>query len=221
MTDHFDHDHFEHDDAAYVLGALSAVERAAFEAHLSTCSDCRARVAELADLPALLAQVSVDDLRTEDVPETLLPNLLNVAAKRRRRRLIGLGALSTVAAACLIAITVMFWPSSTSEPAPQQMTALANVPVTATVEMQSTAWGTQITLKCRYKGGTYTPTAQAAGFVYGLTVIDTDGQAENLGTWGQAPSGLTLFTSGTSLARGAIAAVQITAGGHPVLEAKS
>jgi anti-sigma factor RsiW len=38
-------------DGAYVLGALSPSEREEFESHLQTCPECRARVAELSDLP--------------------------------------------------------------------------------------------------------------------------------------------------------------------------
>jgi anti-sigma factor RsiW len=48
-------------DAAYVLGALSATERALFEEHLETCAECRASVAELAMMPGLLAKVAPSD----------------------------------------------------------------------------------------------------------------------------------------------------------------
>ena len=44
-------------DAAYVLGSLSGNERREFEAHLATCPRCRAAVAELSGIPALLAQL--------------------------------------------------------------------------------------------------------------------------------------------------------------------
>lgn len=47
------------DDAAYVLGALSPVERAAFERHLAACASCRDAVAELAVLPGLLGRLDV------------------------------------------------------------------------------------------------------------------------------------------------------------------
>jgi hypothetical protein len=45
-------------DAAYVLGALSADDRHAYEDHLAGCELCRAAVGELAPLPGLLARVS-------------------------------------------------------------------------------------------------------------------------------------------------------------------
>ena len=47
------------DDAAYVLGALSPVERATFERHLAACAPCRDAVAELAVLPGLLGRLDV------------------------------------------------------------------------------------------------------------------------------------------------------------------
>ena len=43
-----------HDDAAYVLGALSPNERAAYESHLASCSFCREAVADLALVPDML-----------------------------------------------------------------------------------------------------------------------------------------------------------------------
>ena len=51
----------EHDDGAYVLGALSPAERAAFERHLATCSFCREAVAEVAVLPGLLGKLDAAD----------------------------------------------------------------------------------------------------------------------------------------------------------------
>jgi anti-sigma factor RsiW len=43
-----------YDVAGYVLGTLTTAETRAFEAHLAGCSECRAEVAELGTLPALL-----------------------------------------------------------------------------------------------------------------------------------------------------------------------
>ncbi len=41
--------------AAHALGALDAVERAAFEAHLVTCQECRAAVADYSNVAGMLA----------------------------------------------------------------------------------------------------------------------------------------------------------------------
>jgi anti-sigma factor RsiW len=42
----------------YVLGALEPAERAAVDAHLAGCEACRAELAGIEELPALLASVS-------------------------------------------------------------------------------------------------------------------------------------------------------------------
>lgn len=48
---------YEQDGGAYVLGALSAAERTAYERHLMVCPVCRETTAELAILPDLLARL--------------------------------------------------------------------------------------------------------------------------------------------------------------------
>jgi anti-sigma factor RsiW len=45
----------------YVLGALDPDERAQVDSHLADCPECRAELAELEGLPALLAQVSTEE----------------------------------------------------------------------------------------------------------------------------------------------------------------
>ena len=76
---------FAHEDAAYVLGALSSAERAAFQEHLAGCAECSQAVRRLSGLPGLLSRVSLDVLEApapeEPVPDTLLPAL--VAEARR------------------------------------------------------------------------------------------------------------------------------------------
>ena len=55
-----EHDAVHEWDAAYVLGGLSADERAQFERHLCGCDTCTASVADLAGLPAVLRLLPVD-----------------------------------------------------------------------------------------------------------------------------------------------------------------
>ena len=66
----------EHDDGAYVLGALSPAERAAYERHLATCSFCREAVADIAVLPGLLGRLDPADFA----------KLLDPTCRRRRAR---------------------------------------------------------------------------------------------------------------------------------------
>ena len=53
-------DPFRDWDAAYVLGALSADDRRAFERHLAGCSACTSAVAELAGIPGMLSKIGTD-----------------------------------------------------------------------------------------------------------------------------------------------------------------
>ncbi|HEY3738012.1 MAG TPA: zf-HC2 domain-containing protein [Jatrophihabitans sp.] len=216
MSDQFEFDPFRFDDAAYVLGALDEDARLAFEQHLTECDACLAGVAELRGVPAALGTVSTEEIGPEvvedAVPETLLPGLVRHAAAERRRRHFGVAALGTLAAACLVVLAVVLWPSSSTHARQQTMTALATAPVAATVELESTSWGTQIRLDCRYTATVST------SYAYGLTVIDTAGNAHDLGAWSLAPEKSIEFTSGTEVPLHDIAKVQITAGGAAVLQ---
>lgn len=206
-------DPFEHDDAAYVLGALSDAEHRAFQAHLSTCDACTARVQALADLPDLLAAVSVTALEPAEPPEALLPGLLRRAGAERRRRHWLTGGLAALAAACLIALLVAVWPadSGRSGPPPQAMAAVVVSQVHATATLTGKSWGTEIDLACSYDG------TAPAGYVYGLTVTGMDGTRYELGSWTLVAGQDTVFTSGVALDRSQIRTVEITAGTQPIL----
>ncbi|MBV8349877.1 MAG: zf-HC2 domain-containing protein, partial [Mycolicibacterium sp.] len=60
-------------DAAYVLGSLDPDERRRYEAHLSTCAQCRDAVAELTGMPALLALLDPDQAAALDEASPELP----------------------------------------------------------------------------------------------------------------------------------------------------
>jgi hypothetical protein len=213
-------DAFEHDDAAYVLGALSAGEREAFEAHLTTCADCTRRVRELAGLPGALTLLSVRDVTETDpgpVPDTLLPGLLRrIGAARRRRRWV-LGAVAGVAAVSLLALVLVLSPfaRTSHDGAPVlAMTALTATSVTATAVLQNEPWGTRIQLDCRYAGDA----RWSESVTYVLQAVDRKGQVHDLGSWTLGAGAETTFVSGTGLTGTDLASVQIALpDGTPIL----
>jgi hypothetical protein len=215
-------DPYLHLDAAYVLDALEPGERAEFEAHLATCPQCRARVDELVPLPGLLAGLPEDAFRgdseliDEPVPDTLLPGLLRRGRRERQRRRGLTAVLTAVAAACLIALVVVAWPSPKPHVAPAQaMTAVVASPVSAKATLTGVRWGTKIHLDCYY---TSTAGPDTAELKYSLTAVPKSGQPENLGSWTLTPGKETEWDSGTSLSPSQISQLQITVNGKVILQ---
>jgi hypothetical protein len=171
--------------AAYVLGALSATERAAFETHLAECPDCRQTVSDLAGIPGLLSRVSPADLADPaPVPDTLVPGLLReVRRSGRRRRLLvgGLSAAAVVLAVAGTALVVDRGDNGAEPPAATAMTAVIPSPVTATAALVSHPWGTAITMECRYDD------ASEWSRPYDLVAVDDAGTSYDLATWVVGP----------------------------------
>jgi hypothetical protein len=217
-------DPFEHDDGAYVLGALSPADRAAFEAHLESCTSCAARVAELRDLPRLLAGITPEELADPGpVPDTLLPRLVReVRATRRRRALIaGAGALVAACAAVVLAViltVVATRPAGHPSPAAagRPMQQLVPTPVHARVALAAQPWGTRITLHCRYDE------AGGAPFAYRMVAIDRDHGRYVLGGW-QIKGGQNItYVAGAPVTPKDIAAVLVTTvNGTPILRLRT
>ena len=70
------------------LARCRATERREFEAHLATCRRCSAAVAELSGIPALLAQLTAEEVEALDDPAAeappLRPEVLDIAAAEGR-----------------------------------------------------------------------------------------------------------------------------------------
>lgn len=208
-------DPFKYDDGAYVLGALAPDERAAFEAHLETCPDCQDRVADARAAAELLTGLTVTDLRDPGpLPDTLLPGLLRSARRERSRRRWVTGSLAAVAAACITALAIVLWPSTSAPSAPEQaFVAVRPSPVTATARLVAKGWGTEIDLHCQYAESVdrYEP--------YRLIVVDTHGGSHDVGSWTLVPGNEVTFTGGTSLQEADIARVEIALeNGAPILQ---
>jgi hypothetical protein len=201
-------------DAVYLLGALDADERRAYEAHLPSCRRCQASLAEISAIRPLLAGLDESvfaappEVSAEPVPYTLLPGLLRAAGReraRRRRLTTGLGLLAT---ACAIALIVIVLPPSRAgrTPAPLAMVAVVATPVGATIALQPRSWGTEIHLTCWYPRGAAEPPSDR----YELVARGTDGATYDLGSWRLAPGRRVIFTSGTVLTETQIESLQIT-----------
>ncbi len=210
-------DPFRYDAAAYVLDALDDADRIAFEAHLETCAECRARVAEARPAVDLLAGLTLSDVDDSvPVPDTLLPSLLRRADRERGRRRWITGSLGAVAAACVVALIVVLLPSGSADSGPpaRAFAQLRPAPVSATAQLVSRGWGTEIDLECRY-----TDDDEPGNVTYNLVVFDGQGNKHPVGSWTLAPGNKTDFTGGTSVRTADIARIQITLqNGIPILQ---
>ena len=223
----------EHDDGAYVLGALSPAERAAYERHLATCSFCREAVSDISTLPDLLSRLDakefarlLDPSLTADDPaitgrrahpgaslrDYATSSALS-ASRGKRRKNLSVRVLSTVASAVLVAIIavgVVAWTRDTPAPAgPPAGPAVAMTPVegaspvTATVRLTSTAGGTKVDLVCSYSKSADRP------YTFRLIAYVPDEDQEQIGSW-QASPGATFPMDGvTHFARGSLSRLEL------------
>lgn len=204
----------EHDDGAYVLGALSPAERAAYERHLATCSFCREAVAEIAVLPGLLGRLDPADFANlaEPIERPRVPDLIGRARadRHRQRRAQRLRYLATaLVAACLAVVAgvgLADWGRAEGGSAgvektgrEVQMVAMqpvkagATLPITAEVGIRPVPWGTEVSMRCGYKAsGTHTK-----AYTYRLVAFGPDDQKEQVNTWVAAP-GQVVSTQGTT-----------------------
>jgi hypothetical protein len=141
---------------AYTLGRLDADERAALEAHLESCPECRAEARSLAPLPHLLSLADPRHLDSTPAPPAGLADRVaaTVAAERetrvrRRRRRTGL-ALAGATAATAIVAAIAFLPGDGGEaPVPgevEQRVSFRSLPPGAaiTAELEPARAGTVI-----------------------------------------------------------------------------
>jgi len=213
-----DDDRYTTWDAAYVLGSLSDDERREYEAHLSTCPRCRAAVAELSDIPPLLAKLDAADVQAfggeqaQPRPQVLDSLLHQVTARRRRSRWVTTAALAAAAAVVAVALVIAILPdrlgmqSGTPQAAAMEMAKVSETPINATITMTGYGWGTRIDMACTYGDwGRRDAPPQNLGMV----IVGRDGTQSQVATW-LGLSGATALPSGnTPLPIGDIAAVQL------------
>ena len=207
-----DDDRYAMWDAAYVLGSLSGHERREFEAHLETCPRCRAAVAELSGIPALLAQLDAEEVEALDDPTAeappLRPEVLDtllqkVEWRRRRTRRLSVITLAAAAAVLIVALAVGILPGirgQGGEPEPMAsavtMSKVAQTPINASVTLSSFGWGTRIDMVCTY--GDYASRGEATTQNLSMVVQGHNGSESEIATW-VGVNGATALPSGATL----------------------
>lgn len=209
-------------DAAYVLGSLASSERHEFENHLAGCDRCRAAVAELSGMPALLAMLDFDDVRALDEeqpepplrPEVLESVLDKVGRRRRRSRWVTTGAVGLAAALLAVGLVIGIRPETvglhggTQQETAQmlEMNKVSQTPINASIAMSSYGWGTRIDMACTYGdwGNRGAPPQNL-----GMVVVGRDGSSSEIATWLGLSGATALPSANTPLPMEEIAAVQL------------
>jgi hypothetical protein len=210
-----------HDDAAYVLGALSPAERAAYERHLSSCSFCREAVADLARVPDMLDRLDADEFAklldptlTGPPPRVSFnPAISSSPPRPSRRRNRSIRVLSTAAAFVLVLLIgggVAAWTlnqDTPTTPPPGPAVAMTPVdevsPITATVRLTSTAGGTKVEMNCSYSK------AADQAYTFRLIAYGPDEQKEQLGSWLAQPGTDFRMPGATHFGEGSLSRLEI------------
>ncbi len=210
-------------DAAYILGSLSSGERHEYETHLATCPRCRAAVAELSGIPALLAQLDPEEVEALDdaqpEPPPLRPEIRDslvdtVRWRRRRSRWVTSAAVAMAAALLAVGLVIAIRPETVGlqSGTPQasapslEMTKVAETPINASIAMTGYGWGTRIDMACTYGDwGRRDAPPQSLGMV----VVGRDGSHTEVATWLGLSGATALPSATTPMQMNEIAAVQL------------
>ncbi len=223
-------------DAAYVLGALSPVDRREFEDHLRGCAECQVSVQRLAGLPGLLALTSADAVEGDGqpIPDTLLPGLISrVQAERRRRNWVVGGVLAAAVAAVIVLTGALLVRSPDNTAGGTPLDATVSAGATDTPPSSVTSSGAVIdettVMKPVGSPGPMSASLQLAdkkwgtaitvvcqydqqsdsSWVYDLAVIDIDGNLSPAGSWSAVPGVTARVAVATSVPRDRIAVFEV------------
>jgi hypothetical protein len=206
-----EHRQFAQWDAAYVLGALPAADRHAYEAHLDGCEQCRRAVAELAPTAALLSRLPAAQAeQVEAGPrESSRTGLIVMAEARARRRRTAWVAAIAAAVLVVAAVAVPLAIGALARPTTSfALVDVADVPLTASVALTDVAWGTRIELECAYPDENV-PDVPEGGWTYALAVVGADGTDATVSTWRAGPGTSARISAGSALDLSEIEAIEI------------
>lgn len=207
----------EHDDGAYVLGALSPAERAAYERHLATCSFCREAVRDISTLPDLLSRLDPAEF-AKLVDPTLARSeehhpIRRLVTRRKSFKTLAVRVVSSAAALLLVAavgVGVFLLTREPSAPAaapPGPAVAMMPVagvsPVTATLRMTDKAGGTLIDLTCSFSRSATKP------YTFRLFAYGPDDEKEQLGSWRAQPGSDFLMEAVTHFTAGSLSRLEL------------
>ena len=203
------------DLGVYVLGAIEPAQRARADRHLAACPRCRAELAELAGLPALLRKVEAGEAlqlsegNAGPAGPPLSALLGRVALVRRRWHLAAAAAAVITASAAAAAGLVALQPArppAAGMPG-RSVTAEAANPATrawAAVRYAAMPWGTELEVRV---------TGVAAGTRCQLWVTGPHGQQAAVGGWTiAAGQRATWYPASAPFQAASMQAFEITAG---------
>lgn len=209
-------------DAAYVLGSLSGNDRREFEAHLASCPRCSAAVAELSGIPALLSQLTAEDVEALDDPAVdvppLRPEVLDtliskVEWRRKRARRISYITLAAAAAVLAVALVIGILPGirgggdDNPMASAVTMSKVAQTPINASVTLTGFGWGTRIDMVCTY--GDYASRGEATTQNLSMVLLGPNGTESEIATWVGVNGATALPSGNTTMQKDQIKSVQL------------
>jgi hypothetical protein len=183
--------------AGYVLGVLEPADRDLVRDHLPTCAGCRAALAEIAPLPAMLARVSPEDAAADlPVPgDAMLGRLLAAAGETKRaRRRHWYAAAAAVAVLAIGGTATGLALSHGGDDDRLRMTA-AQSGISATLDVRPAASGTEFGLELA---------GVAPNEHCRLVAVAADGHREIAASWTATYRGTAKFDGSTALPAGQI-----------------
>ncbi|MEO8282453.1 MAG: zf-HC2 domain-containing protein [Pseudarthrobacter sp.] len=196
---------------AYVLGGLDSSDSQRFEAHLQDCAECRADLAELESMPALLDALPVPEAVALTGTSRIVPTaepaasvpravLVELATRRRKSRRRWVALVGAVAAACL-ALGVAAGPLLNRPPQPDASYSVqADNGLRFSVDLARKNWGTELAVN-----GSSMPLTGT----YSLWVRDRAGGEDRACAWTATPSGRIKVTGATPVQLASIATVEL------------